>query len=139
MWNEYIPTLATLWMPENQCPITMQFEHPYTHFSFLTLPYALCGSIKLYTSVESLECQKLAISYCRIVGCFGVDYYTHKFCGGVVWGYIIYKQVCINREYIYCGIDSYNCISIYWYSLARYYKFVVYITLDLLPWAGFFF
>ena len=41
----------------------------YTHFSsFLALPYALCDSIKLYTSVESLECQELVMSCCRAFG-----------------------------------------------------------------------
>ena len=99
----------------------------YMYFSsFLTLPYALCGSIKLYTSVKSLECQELVISCCRAFR-------------GIVWGYIVHKQICVGRKYIYYSISGYDCISICWYSLARYSKFVVYIALDLLPWAGFLF
>ena len=53
-----------------------------TSLPLLALPYALHASIKLYTSIESLECQELAISCCRIFGGSSVDYYTHEFCGG---------------------------------------------------------
>ena len=85
----------------------------YTHFSsFLALPYALCDSIKLYTSVESLECQELAISCCRAFGGSSVNHHTCELCGGV---------------------NGCNCISICWYSLARRNKFVVYIISNLLP------
>ena len=61
-------------MPENQYPITIQFEHPYTHFSFFallpSLPYPMpyvvvlsCTPVLslwnaknwLYPAVEHLE------------------------------------------------------------------------------------
>ena len=95
---------------------------------FLALPYALYGSIKLYTGIESLECQELAMSCCRAFRGFSVNYHTRELCGGV---------------------DGCNCISTCWYSLARRSEFVVissffsiavvHITSDLLPWAGFLF
>ena len=101
-----------------ECPITLQFEHPYTHFSFfLALPYALCGSIKLYTGIESLECQELAMSCCRAFGGSSVNHRTRELCGGV---------------------DSCNCISICWYSLARCSKLLFLLAsvllLSISPW-----
>ena len=56
----------------------------YTHFSFfLALPYALCGSVKLYTSIKSLECQELVMSCCRAFGGSSINHCTYKLCGGV--------------------------------------------------------
>ena len=44
----------------------------------LYINYALCGRIKLYTSIESLKCLELTISGCRTFGGSCVDHNAYK-------------------------------------------------------------
>ena len=71
----------------------------------LYVNHALYSNVKLYTSVESLECQELAISYYELFGYSYVNYYAYKVVcstAGYKYSYTTGKGVLVsyNRYYI---------------------------------------
>jgi hypothetical protein len=69
----------------------------------------LYSSIKLYTSIKSLKCQKLAVSCCGSFKCSYINYYAYKVVYSIAghnYSYIIGKGVLISYKK-YCII--YNC------------------------------